>query len=139
MSVETAQIPEETTGRPRQVVVGGIKLPRTFQALHYRNFRLFLSGQLVSLIGTWMEQTAMGWLVYQLTSSEFLLGVVAAAGTAPMLFLSMWGGSLADRHPKRAILQITQAVQMVLAFALAALVWFGGAQPWQIVLISALN
>src|SRR5438128_2345495 len=93
----TAQIPEEITGRPRRVVVGGLRLPQTFRALRHRNFRLFLLGQLISLIGTWMEQTAMGWLVYVMTNSELLLGLVAAAGSAPMAFLSMWGGSLADR------------------------------------------
>src|SRR5687767_10200060 len=73
----------------------------TFRALRHRNYQLFFYGQLVSLVGTWMQQTAMSWLVYQMTGSKFLLGAVAAAGSAPMMLFSMWGGSLADRHSKR--------------------------------------
>jgi MFS family permease len=114
-------------------------LKQTFRALRHRNFRLFTYGQIVSLIGTWMEQTAMGWLVYQLTNSTFLLGAVTAAGTAPMVIFSMWGGSLADRLSKRSILVATQVAAMLLAFVLAALVWFGHIEPWQIVVISLLN
>jgi hypothetical protein len=62
----------------------------TFAALKHRNFRLFFIGQLVSLIGTWMQTTAQGWLVYQLTGSKVLLGMVAAVGTLPMLVFSLW-------------------------------------------------
>ncbi len=130
---------DDTVEVQTEVTVGGTRWPRTFRALKHRNFRLFLGGQIVSLTGTWMEQTAMGWVVYQITGSELLLGVVAAAGTAPMLLFSIWGGALADRHSKRAILVWTQAVQMVLAFLLAALVWRGGMQPWHIIVISLLN
>ena len=72
-------VPEDITGRPRRVVTGGISLRNTFSALRHRNFRLFFSGQLISLTGTWMTTTAQGWLVYQLTGSKALLGVVAAA------------------------------------------------------------
>src|SRR5438105_14259610 len=86
----TAQVPAEASGRPNPVVVGGVRLPRMFHALRHRNFRLFFIGQLVSLIGTWMNNTAQGWLVYQLTGSKALLGVVAAVSTAPMLLLSTW-------------------------------------------------
>jgi MFS family permease len=86
-----------------------------------------------------MGSTAMGWLVYQLTNSTFLLGAVTAAGTAPMVLFSIWGGSLADRHPKRDILVATQIASMVLALLLAVLVWFGHIQPWEIVLVSLLN
>ncbi len=127
---------EEQRSAPRPAKLG---FSQTFRALRHRNFRLFTAGQIISLIGTWMEQTAMGWLVYQLTNSTFLLGIVTAAGTAPMLLFSMWGGSLADRHPKRSILIITQGFAMILAFALAGLVWFGHVQPWQLVVISLLN
>jgi MFS family permease len=135
----TAQIPEETTGRPRRVAVGGIALLQTFRALRHRNFRLFLIGQAVSLIGTWMEQTAMAWIVYQLTDSKMMLGLLAAAGSAPMLFFSVWGGSLADRYSKRSILVATQSISMLLAFALAALVWHGNVQAWQIMIIAILS
>ncbi len=110
-----------------------------FAAFRHRNYRLFFAGQLVSLIGTWVNNTTEGWLVYQLTGSKALLGVVAAASTGPMLFLSTWGGWLADRYPKRTILLYTQALSMALSFALAALVWSGRIQPWQIVVLAALG
>lgn len=137
--VETARIPEDITGRPRRVLVGEISWRQTFRALQHRNFRLFFYGQLVSLIGTWIQQTAMSWLIYQLTDSKFLLGAVAAAGSAPMMVFSMWGGSLADRHPKRSILIATQSAEMLLAFVLAAIVWTGRATPWLIIVIALLN
>ena len=135
----TANVPVDGSGEPRRVVVGDISFKQTFRALRHRNYRLFFFGQLVSLIGTWMEQTAMGWLVYQLSGSKFLLGLVAAAGTGPMLLLSLWGGSVADRYSKRSILVATQAVSMVVAFILAAIVWGGHVQPWHIVLLAAVN
>ena len=83
-------VPEDMTGRPRRVVSGRVSLRNTFSALRHRNFRLFFSGQPISLTGTWMTTTAQGWLVYQLTGSKALLGVVAAAGSAPMLIFSTW-------------------------------------------------
>jgi MFS family permease len=116
-----------------------VNLQQTFRALKHRNFRLFFVGQLVSLIGTWMNNTASGWLVYQLTGSKALLGVVAAASSAPMLLFSTWGGSLADRHPKRSILVVTQAASMGVSLLLAFLVWHGAVRPWQLVALSAIG
>ncbi len=121
------------------MVVGGVSWRHTFAALKHRNFRLFFIGQLVSLIGTWMQATAQGWLVYQLTGSKVLLGTVAAAGSLPLLLLSAWGGSLADRHAKRTVLCYTQSGMMVLAFAFAALVWSGHIRPWHIIVLAALG
>ena len=112
---------------------------QTFAALRHRNFRLFFFGQLISLIGTWMQNTAQSWPVYQLTGSKLLLGIVAAVGSAPMLFFSLWGGSVADRHPKRVVLLWTQSGMMVLAFVFAALVWSKLVQPWHILVLSALG
>src|SRR5215813_14088200 len=109
-----ANVPEEVTGQPRRVVLGRGLLRHTFASLRHRNFRLFFAGQLVSLIGTWMQNTAQGWLVYQLTNSKMLLGVVTAVGSAPMMLFSIWGGSVADRHPKRTIVVLTQCTMMVL-------------------------
>lgn len=129
--------PENPESPPRVEVKRGAR--HTFRALEHRNFRLYFYGQLVSLIGTWMQQTAMSWLVYQITNSKFLLGVVSAAGSAPVMFFSLWGGSLADRYPKRSILLITQTVSMFLAVILAAAVWLGRADPWFIVAIALLN
>src|SRR5438874_1189849 len=94
VSTETARVPEDLSGRQRRMPVGGITWRHTFRALRHRNYRLFFWGQLVSLIGTWMQQTAMMWFVYDRTNSKLLLGVVAALGSAPMLFSSVWGGSL---------------------------------------------
>jgi MFS family permease len=107
--------------------------------MRHRNYRLFFWGQLISLIGTWMDKTAEGWLVYQLTGSKVMLGVIAALGTAPMIVFSFWGGSLADRLPKRSILVVTQSCAMVLAFVEAFLVWSHLVQPWQIGVLATLG
>src|SRR5438046_6984880 len=128
-STETARVPEDLSGRQRRMPVGGITWRHTFRALRHRNYRLFFWGQLVSLIGTWMQQTAMGWFVYQSTNSKLLLGVVAAMGSAPMMLSSVWGGSLADRYPKRSILVVTQTAPMICAFLLPAGVWAEVATP----------
>src|SRR5438045_4764088 len=138
-TTETAGVQEDISGRQRRMPVGGITWRHTFRALRHRNYRLFFWGQLVSLTGTWMQQTAMSWYVYQITNSKFLLGVVAAVGSAPMMLSSMWGGALADLYPKRSILVATQAAQMVCAFLLAAGVWLGFATPWFIIIIAAFN
>ena len=116
-----------------------ISLRHTFRALRHRNFRLFFYGQLVSLIGTWMQQTAMSWLIYDLTGSKFLLGAIAAVGSAPMMIFSLWGGMLADRHPKRSILIITQIFEMFFAFLFAATIWLHFATPTVIMIIAAVN
>jgi len=132
-----ASVPEEVTGQPRRVVLGQGLLRSTFASLRHRNFRLFFAGQLVSLIGTWMQNTAQGWLVYQLTGSKLMLGLVAAVGSTPMMLFSIWGGSVADRHSKRRIILCTQSGMMVLAFIFAGLVWSGGIQPWHILVLAA--
>ena len=134
-----ANVPPEVTGQPRRVVVGSVTWRDTFAALKHRNYRLFFAGQFVSLIGGWMQTTAQGWLVYQLTGSKVLLGTVAAVGSLPMLLLSVWGGSLADRHPKRTVILCTQTGMMLLAFVFAALVWSGRIQPWHILVLAALG
>ena len=73
------------------------------RALAHRNFRLYIAGQGVSIIGSWMQQVAMAWLVYQLTHSPAWLGIVAGAGALPGLLLTLWGGQIADRYPRRRI------------------------------------
>ena len=139
VSTETARVPEDLSGRQRRMPVGGITWRHTFRALRHRNYRLFFWGQLVSLVGTWMQQTAMMWFVYDRTNSKLLLGVVAAVGSAPMVFSSVWGGSLADLYPKRSILVLTQSAQMLCAFLLAAGVWLGFATPAFIMVVAAFN
>src|SRR3954465_13490178 len=132
----TTRVPEDITGRPRRVVPGGISLRNTFSALRHRNFRLFFYGQRISLIGTWMTTTAQGWLVYQLTGSKSLLGVVAACASAPMLLFSTWGGWVADRYPKRSVIVCTQISMMFLSLAMALLVFTKVVQPWQIIALA---
>lgn len=99
--------------------------PAMFRALRHRNYRLFFFGQLISLTGTWMQSVAQGWLVLRLTDSPFLLGLVAAANSLPVLFLTLFAGTVADRFPKRRILLITQSVAMILAATLAGLTLTG--------------
>ena len=138
-TTETARVPEDVSGRQRRMPVGGITWRHTFRALRHRNYRLFFLGQLISLVGTWMQQTAMSWFVYQITNSKFLLGLVAAVGSAPMMLSSVWGGALADLYPKRSILVATQSAQMLCAFLLAAGVCLGFASPLFIIIVAALN
>lgn len=118
------------TARPRALRWPG--------ALRHRNFRLFWFGQLVSLIGTWMQTIAQAWLVLLLTHDPFWLGVLAAAQFLPVGILGLFGGIIADVLPKRRTLVGTQATQMVLAFALAALSYAGVVQVWQILFLAAL-
>jgi MFS family permease len=139
MSTETARIPEDISGRQRRQPVGEVSWRRTFRALRHRNYRLFFIGQLVSLIGTWIQTTALSWFVYQSTGSKLLLGLVSAVGSAPMMLFSVWGGSLADIHPKRSILVLTQTAQMLCAFILAGGVWAHVATPTFILVVTALN
>ncbi|WP_143306638.1 MFS transporter [Chitinophaga vietnamensis] len=93
-----------------------------FRSLKSRNFRLFFSGQSVSLVGTWMQKTAVCWLVYRLTNSALLLGVVSFASLIPSLILSPYAGSYIDRHNRYRILVITQVISMLQAGALALLI-----------------
>src|SRR5438093_10856220 len=136
---QLATVPEEVTGQPRRLVLGDLAWEKTFSALRYRNFRLFFAGQLISLIGTWMQNTAQGWLVYQLTGSKLLLGVVAAVGSAPMMLFSIWGGSVADRYPKRQIVLWTQTSMMLFAFVFAGLVATHQIRVWHILVLAALG
>jgi MFS family permease len=107
-------------------------------ALRHRNFRLFWFGQLISLIGTWMQALAQAWLILTLTHDPFWLGVVAAAQFLPVLILGLFGGVIADVLPKRTTLIGTQVASMLLAFVLAGLTFANVAQVWQILVLSAL-
>lgn len=137
--IEVINVPEEMTGQPRRIVLGPVLWRQTFTALRHRNFRLFFAGQLISLIGSWMQNTAQGWLVYDLTHSKALLGVVAAVGSTPLMLFSILGGSIADRHSKRHVILLTQTSMMIFAFVFAALVWSGHIHTWQILVLAALG
>jgi MFS family permease len=109
-----------------------------FRSLRHRNFRLFFSGQLVSLIGTWMQNVGQAWLVLELTHSSFKLGVVSALQFAPMLFLSFFAGPFIDYFSKRKIIIFTQTALMLLAFILAVLDVTGIVQYWHILILATL-
>ncbi len=109
---------------------------RTFAALAYPNYRLWFFGQMTSLFGTWMQSTAQGYLVYELTHSEAYLGYVGfASGIASWVFM-LYGGVIADRVPRRSLLVVTQSLSMLLAFVLSALTFTHTIMPWHIVLLA---
>ena len=107
-----------------------------FRSLRHRNFRLYYCGQSLSLIGTWMQMLAVSWLVYRMTNSPFLLGLVGFASQIPSFFLSPFAGVFVDRTNRHRLLIGTQAMSMVQAALLAAVVLSGHAQIWQIVSLS---
>ena len=111
---------------------------RTFSALRHSNFRWYFGGQLISISGSWMQVLAQGWLVFQLTHSELALGVVAGAAGIPSIFLSPFAGVIVDRFSRRNLLILTQTLQMILAFILAALVFSDTVQVWHIVVLALL-
>lgn len=111
----------------------GSDLKFLLRALRYRNYRLFFAGQSVSLIGSWMQMVAVSWLVYRLTDSAFLLGVVAFTSQIPILFVSPIAGVLADKGDRRRLLIITQVLAMAQALILAILYFTGTIAVWHII------
>ena len=109
------------------------------RALRHRNYQLFFAGQLISLIGTWMDQVAESWLVYRLTGSALLLGTVAFSSQIPVFLLAPIGGALADRLDRRKILICTQSAMMLLTFMLAWLTLSHRVHIWQVVTLAALT
>jgi MFS family permease len=115
-----------------------MKLPATLRALGYRNFQLFFGGQLISLIGTWMQNIAQAWLVYRISGSSVKLGAVSFAGQIPIFFLAPLGGIVADRFSKRRVVIVTQSVSMLLAFALAGLTLTKTIEVWHVFVLASL-
>jgi MFS family permease len=107
-----------------------------FRALKHRNFQLFFAGQLVSLIGTWMQLTAQLWLVYRMTNSPALLGIFGFASQIPILFLASVGGYVGDRYSRHRGVIWTQTAALILSFVLAALTLLGVVRVWEIILIA---
>jgi MFS family permease len=112
---------------------------QTLRALRHKNYRLFFGGQSLSLIGTWMQQVALGWLVYRLTDSAFLLGLVGFSSQIPTFILASFAGVFADRYSKHKIIIATQTLAMLQAFILAFLTLTGSIQIWQILLLSLFS
>jgi len=108
----------------------------SLRAFRYRNYRLFFSGQSISVIGSWIQQLAMSWLVYRMTGSAWLLGMTAFAGQISILVFAPFGGIWADHFDRRKLLVATQAFAMIQGLALAALTYSGLVQVWQIVVMA---
>ncbi|MGH7731813.1 MAG: MFS transporter [Candidatus Eiseniibacteriota bacterium] len=104
-----------------------------FHALTHRNFRLFWLGQLVSLVGTWMQSVAQGWLMHRLTGSAFMLGLLGFAQFLPVMLLTLWAGVVADRMDKRRLILTTQTLMLCQSVALATVVSLGVVQPWMVI------
>src|ERR1700723_658266 len=127
-SNSTVTVPEAEVG-----------LSRAWRALRHRNFRLFFGGQSISLIGTWMTRLATSWLVYRLTGSAFLLGIVGFSGQIPTFLLAPFAGVWVDRLNRRNVLIVTQILAMVQSFALAALALSHRITIQEIIWLSALQ
>jgi len=139
-----AEVPSAAAPVPGGAATPG-RAAAAFRALRHRNFRLFFGGQIISLVGTWMQTIAQAWLIYRLTGSSVLLGVLGFVGQAPIFLLSPIAGLAADRWPRRRVVIATQSVSMLLAFILAALTLSGriGAQrltesEWEIIGLATL-
>jgi MFS family permease len=108
------------------------------RALGHRDYRLFFAGQIVSLIGTWMQSVGQAWLVLELTNSPFKLGLLGTLQFGPMLLFAFLSGAIADRVRKRRLILATQSALMLQAFALSALAWTGHVQYWHVAVLATL-
>jgi MFS family permease len=136
---ETLNVAKESARPPEgRDDLAATRTSAMFRALRHRNFQFFFSGQLISLIGTWMQNVAQSWLVYRLTGSAFLLGVVGFAGQIPVFIFAPLGGVAADRLSRRHVVIATQTTSMILAFILAALTLLRVVTVWEIIVLAAL-
>jgi MFS family permease len=126
----------ESVEQPAVSSSGGLG---AFRALRHRNFRLFFFGQLTSLIGTWMQIVAQGWLVLRLSNSSFKLGLVAFSSYVPLLLVTVFAGVVVDHVDRRRLIVITQTCLMCSAFVLAALTWSGFVRVEHIIMLAAFN
>jgi MFS family permease len=133
-TTEPVEAMQEAANPPAQAPPTGWQ--RTFAALRHRNYRLWFQGQLVSMVGTWMQITAQSFLVFELTHSTAYLGYVGFANGVPSLLFMLFGGVIADRVARRKLLVITQSTMMLLALILAGLTFAQLVQPWHIILLA---
>src|SRR5215471_11105699 len=119
---------QEVSTEPEIAPGRAMGLPHTFRALRHRNFRLFISGQIISLVGTWMQNTAQSWLVYRLTHSELLLGTAWFCTQIPVFALGSLGGLASDRYWRWKIVILTQTLSMLQALGLGLLTISGRVQ-----------
>ena len=134
---DLAPIPEivEPSFTPGPVPEPG-RFAAMFRSLRHRNFKLFFGGQIISLVGTWMQTVAEAWLVYRLTGSSVLLGVLGFVSQIPIFLLSPLAGLAADRWPRQRVVIATQTASMLLAFTLATLVLTGRIRVWEIIALA---
>ncbi len=138
--ISAAEIAEDSvtpSGSPESVA--GWKLPTSLRALRQRNYRLYFFGQLVSMTGSWMQTTALAWVIYSMTHENRWPAHIATAQILPTFLLGAWGGSLADRWPKRELIFVTQAAALLQALLLFALVGAGVHEPWMLVAVTGLG
>src|SRR6478672_173262 len=140
MRMAAAHIESGEGPAPRALMPAGVlgEFGHTFRALRHRNFRLFIGGQIVSLIGTWMQNVAQSWLVYRLTHSELLLGTAWFCAQIAVFALGPLGGIAADRFSRQRVVIVTQTLSMLQAFALAALTLSGRVQVWHVLALAGL-
>jgi len=138
-------VPDEIAGTPpgeppSEQELAGLGAPSSafalFKVFRHRNYRLFFSGQLVSLMGTWMQSVAQGWLVYSLTHSPFLLGLTSFCAQVTVFFMAAFGGVIADRVDRRRMLIVTQSLSMAQAVLLAVLTLTHTVQVWEIIALA---
>jgi MFS family permease len=132
----TVEVPSPATAAPGAAGKG--RAAGAFRALRHRNFKLFFGGQIISLVGTWMQTVAQAWLVYRMTGSSVLLGVLGFVGQIPIFLLSPLAGLAADRWPRRRVVIATQTASMLLAFILATLTMTGRIRVWEIIILATM-
>src|SRR5512133_1055642 len=110
----------------------------TFRALRHRNFRLFIGGQIVSLVGTWMQNVAQAWLVYRLTHSELLLGAVSFCTQIPAFALACLGGRASDRYTRWKLVRLTQVLSLAQGLGLALLTISGRVEVWHVMAFAVM-
>lgn len=113
-----------------------MRWPHALRSLAHRNLRLFFAGQAVSLVGSWMQSVAQGWLVYRLTRSSEMLGLIGFLSQVPVFLFGIWAGSLADRFPRRRVIIATQTNALVQATLLAVLTFAGVVRPWHLLVLA---
>jgi MFS family permease len=128
LGIPPSLVPASATGQ----------IGHTFRALRHRNFRLFITGQVISLVGTWMQNVAQSWLVYRLTHSEVLLGTAWFCSQIAVFALGPLGGLAADRFSRHKLVVVTQILSMVQAIALAALTISGRVEVWHVLALAGL-
>jgi MFS family permease len=115
-----------------------VRWPNALRSLRHRDLRLFFGGQAVSLAGTWMQSVAQGWLVWRLTGSSAMLGLIGFLGQVPVFLFGVYAGSLADRFPRRRLVLVTQTNAILQATLLAALTLLGAVRPWHVVALAGM-